>query len=89
MTFSEFGRRVAQNGSAGTDHGTANNLFIMGKNLNQKGFINETPDLTKLDEGDLIHQVDFRSVYDTVLNKWLNYDGNAVLKNTYGLLDFV
>lgn len=89
MTFSEFGRRVAQNASNGTDHGTANNLFILGKNLKKKGFINETPDLSKLDNGDLIHQIDFRSVYATVLNKWLNTNDAQVLNNKFGLLDFV
>lgn len=89
MTFSEFGRRVAQNASNGTDHGTANNLFIMGKNLKKKGFINETPDLSKLDDGDLIHQIDFRSVYATVLNKWLNTNDTQVLNNKFDLLDFV
>jgi uncharacterized protein (DUF1501 family) len=89
MTFSEFGRRVAQNASNGTDHGTANNLFIMGKNLKKKGFINETPDLSKLDDGDLIHQIDFRSVYATVLNKWLKTNETQVLNNKFELLDFV
>lgn len=89
MTFSEFGRRVAQNASNGTDHGTANNLFIMGKNLKKKGFINETPDLSKLDDGDLIHQVDFRSVYATVLNKWLASNDPAILNASFKLLDFI
>ena len=89
MTFSEFGRRVSQNASGGTDHGTANNLFIMNKNLKKKGFMNETPDLSKLDDGDLIHQIDFRSVYATVLNKWLNTNDTQVLKNKFELLDFV
>jgi uncharacterized protein (DUF1501 family) len=89
MTFSEFGRRVTQNGSQGTDHGTANNLFIMGKNLKKKGFINETPDLSKLDEGDLIHQIDFRSVYTTILNKWLNANEGQVLNNRFELLNFI
>jgi uncharacterized protein (DUF1501 family) len=89
MTFSEFGRRVSQNASGGTDHGTANNLFVMGKNLKKKGFINGTPDLSKLDEGDLIHDVDFRSVYATLLKKWLKTDSGAVLKGKFELLDFV
>lgn len=89
MTFSEFGRRVAQNASNGTDHGTANNLFIMGKNLKKKGFINETPDLSKLDNGDLIHQIDFRSVYATVLNNWLNTNEKGILRDQFKLLDFV
>ena len=88
MTFSEFGRRVSQNASNGTDHGTANNLFIIGKNLKQKGFINQTPDLSKLDEGDLIHQIDFRSVYSTLLNKWLSADNEKVI-GKFELLNFI
>jgi uncharacterized protein (DUF1501 family) len=89
MTFSEFGRRVSQNASGGTDHGTANNLFVMGKNLKKKGFINGTPDLTKLDNGDLIHDVDFRSVYATILNKWLNTNSSGILNGHFKSLDFI
>lgn len=89
MTFSEFGRRVSQNASGGTDHGTANNLFVIGKNLKKKGFINGTPDLTKLDEGDLIHDVDFRSVYATVLNKWLDTNSSSILNGQFKTLDFI
>lgn len=89
MTFSEFGRRVSQNASVGTDHGTANNLFMIGKSLKQKGFINETPDLHKLDQGDLIHTVDFRSVYATLLDRWLETDAPAVLGKKFSLLKFV
>ncbi len=89
MTFSEFGRRVSQNASGGTDHGTANNLFVMGKNLKRKGFINGTPDLSKLDQGDLIHDVDFRSVYATVLNKWLDTPSSGVLNGQFRTLDFI
>jgi uncharacterized protein (DUF1501 family) len=89
LTFSEFGRRVAQNASNGTDHGTANNLFILGKNLKKKGFINETPDLSKLDDGDLVHQIDFRRVYATVLNNWLGTSEAKVLQGKFELLDFI
>lgn len=89
MTFSEFGRRVAQNASGGTDHGTANNLFLIGKSLKQKGFINETPDLEKLDAGDLIHTVDFRSVYATVLDRWLNSEADSVLGGKFSRLGFI
>lgn len=89
MTFSEFGRRVSQNASGGTDHGTANNLFIIGKNLKKKGFINGTPDLSKLDQGDLKHDVDFRSVYATLLNKWLDTNSVSILKGQFKTLDFI
>lgn len=89
MTFSEFGRRVAQNASGGTDHGTANNLFLISKSLKQKGFINETPDLQKLDQGDLIHTVDFRSVYATLLDRWLGANANTVLGGQFTRLGFI
>lgn len=89
MTFSEFGRRVSENASGGTDHGTANNLFVMGKDLKKKGFLNGSPDLRKLDEGDLIHQVDFRSIYATLLNRWLAADDSRILAGKFPLLDFI
>jgi uncharacterized protein (DUF1501 family) len=89
MTFSEFGRRVAQNASGGTDHGTANNLFVIGKNLKKKGFINGTPDLSRLDQGDLIHEIDFRNVYATLLNKWLDAPGSTILNKQFKPLDFI
>jgi uncharacterized protein (DUF1501 family) len=89
LTFSEFGRRVAQNASGGTDHGTANNLFLIGKSLKKKGFFNETPDLRQLDEQDLIHTIDFRSVYATLLEGWLGTDSNHVLSKKFPLLDLI
>ncbi|MCR6721704.1 MAG: DUF1501 domain-containing protein [Chitinophagaceae bacterium] len=69
MTFSEFGRRVSQNASGGTDHGTANNMMLIGGGLKQKGMINAMPDLTDLQDGDLKYQVDFKQVYATILKK--------------------
>jgi uncharacterized protein (DUF1501 family) len=89
MTFSEFGRRVAQNASGGTDHGTANNLFLIGKNLKRPGFYNETPDLRKLDKGDLLHTIDFRSVYATVLRQWLGADETSILSGQFEQLGFI
>ena len=89
MTFSEFGRRVKQNGSSGTDHGTANNLFIMGGKLNKPGVYNQSADLKSLDDGDLIYKIDFRSVYSTLLNNWLNVDDNLILGNQFDKLNFV
>ncbi len=79
MTFSEFGRRLAQNGSGGTDHGTANNLLLLGGQLKTSGFYNAAPDLSKLKDADLIHQVDFRQVYANVIDDWLEGDSLAVL----------
>lgn len=89
MTFSEFGRRVAQNASGGTDHGTANNMFFISGGLKKKGILNEMPDLFNLDEGDLKHTVDFKNVYATVLNKWLQADDVAILRNKFNHLDFI
>jgi len=89
MTFSEFGRRVAQNAGGGTDHGTANNLFLISKSLKTKGFFNETPNLQQLDEGDLIHTIDFRRIYATVLDQWLKTDSTAILGQQFERVRFL
>lgn len=89
MTFSEFGRRVAQNASGGTDHGTANNMFFISGGLQRKGILNALPDLTDLQEGDLKHTVDFKNVYATVLHKWLQADDRKILGKQMQYLDFV
>ncbi|MDX1666388.1 MAG: DUF1501 domain-containing protein [Saprospiraceae bacterium] len=83
MTFSEFGRRVEQNGSMGTDHGTANNLFLMGGSLARPGIYNEAPDLADLENGDLKYRVDFRQVYATILEKWLDESPDSVLGRSF------
>ena len=70
MTFSEFGRRVSENASAGTDHGKASCLFLAGHAI-KGGLHGSHPSLTDLSEGDIKHSVDFRSVYGTVLGDWL------------------
>ena len=89
MTFSEFGRRVGQNASGGTDHGTANNMFLIGGGLKQQGVLNEGPDLQNLNEGDLQYKVDFKNVYATLLKKWLGADDQAILKKQYEYLNFI
>ena len=89
FTFSEFGRRVEQNASGGTDHGTANNMFMISGGLQQKGLINEIPSLSDLDEGDLKYKVDFKNVYATVLNKWLNANDESILGKKYEYLNFI
>ena len=89
MTFSEFGRRVAQNASGGTDHGTANNMFFVSGGLNEKGIINSLPDLEDLEEGDLKHKVDFRNVYATMLRKWLDADDKKILGEGFEYLTFI
>ena len=88
FTFSEFGRRVEQNASGGTDHGTANNMFLISGGLKQRGVINPLPDLNDLQEGDLKYNIDFKNVYATVLNKWLNADDAAILGKKYDFLSF-
>lgn len=89
MTFSEFGRRVSQNASGGTDHGTANNMFFISGGLKQKGLLNALPDLSDLNEGDLKHKIDFKNVYATVLNKWLGADDKKILGKEYEYLSFI
>ncbi|MFN8247463.1 MAG: DUF1501 domain-containing protein [Ferruginibacter sp.] len=89
MTFSEFGRRVSQNASNGTDHGTANNMFFISGGLKQKGLLNELPDLSDLNEGDLKYKVDFKNVYATVLKKWLNTDDRIILGKQFDHLNFI
>lgn len=89
MTFSEFGRRVSQNASGGTDHGTANNMFFISGGLKEKGVLNAMPDLGDLNEGDLKHKVDFKNVYATVLNKWLGSDDKQILGTQYEYLKFI
>jgi uncharacterized protein (DUF1501 family) len=89
MSFSEFGRRVKQNASGGTDHGTANNMFFVSGGLQQKGILNAMPDLANLDEGDLKHTVDFKNVYATVLNKWLGANDAAILGKQHSHLNFI
>jgi uncharacterized protein (DUF1501 family) len=89
FTFSEFGRRVEQNASAGTDHGTANNMFLVSGGLKQKGILNPLPDLSDLNEGDLKYKVDFKNVYATVLKKWLQADDKSILAKQYEYMNFI
>jgi uncharacterized protein (DUF1501 family) len=86
MTFSEFGRRVAENASGGTDHGTAAPMFLFGPPV-QPGLYGCQPSLTDLDHGDLKFNTDFRSVYSTVLDKWLGADSARVLGAKFPLLE--
>jgi len=89
MSFSEFGRRVAQNASGGTDHGTANNMFFISGGLKQKGMLNALPDLSDLQDGDLKHTVDFKQVYASLLRNWLNADDLKILGRKYEPLSFL
>jgi len=81
MIFSEFGRRVPENVNLGTDHGTANLMFVAGKQV-KGGQYGEIPSLTKLDEGDnLIYTTDFRRVYATMIAGWLGLRDSRQLLN--------
>ncbi len=92
MTFSEFGRRVEQNGSAGTDHGTAAPMMLFGGGING-GFYGDAPDLLDLDNaGNMRHSVDFRQVYATLLSHWFGLTANEaaqVLFDDFETLPFV
>ncbi len=82
MTFSEFGRRVQENASEGTDHGAAAPVFFAGCSL-PKPVIGELPSLTDLDDGDLKFHTDFRSVYATVVEQWFKDKSKQVLGESY------
>ena len=79
LVFSEFGRRVTQNASNGTDHGTANNVFLLSGALRKPGLLNQPASLADLDQGDLRYQLDFRSLYASILTDWLGADDKLVL----------
>jgi uncharacterized protein (DUF1501 family) len=78
MTFSEFGRRAKENGSKGTDHGSGAPMFLVGGRVNA-GIVGSHPSLTKLEDGNLKHAIDFRTVYAAVLDHWLGVDAVTVL----------
>ncbi|MDT5017785.1 MAG: hypothetical protein QOD39_3945, partial [Mycobacterium sp.] len=78
MVYSEFGRRVAANASAGTDHGTSGPVFIAGAHVNG-GFYGDEPSLTDLDDGDLKTTIDFRDIYHELLSKTLRTDPAPVV----------
>ncbi len=85
MTFSEFGRRVAENASGGTDHGEAAPLFVVGEAV-KPGLVGKSPDLTKLHRGDVAFDLDFRRVYATMLEGWLKTDATRILGGKFPAL---
>jgi uncharacterized protein (DUF1501 family) len=90
LTFSEFGRRLKQNKSNGTDHGTSNNVFVIGKNIKKQGLYNSLPNLADLDaNGNLKHEIDFREIYATILDKWLAVDDTSILNKSFSKLNFI
>ena len=83
MIFTEFGRRVEENGSLGTDHGTATPMFVIGKGV-KGGLHSRHPSLTDLDDGNLKMTTDFRRVYATMIKEWLGYDDTqTILKGRF------
>jgi len=88
MTFSEFGRRVAENANGGTDHGAAAPMFVLGGAV-KPGLFGKCPSLTDLDRGDLKFNTDFRSVYGTVLDQWLKAPSQVVLGRKFPALRIV
>ena len=88
LGFSEFGRRVEENGSLGTDHGTAGPVFLAGAGV-RAGLHEATPSMTDLEDGDLKMSVDFRRVYATILANWLGIEPQPVLGGEFALLDAV
>jgi uncharacterized protein (DUF1501 family) len=81
-SFSEFGRRVRENASRGTDHGAAAPMFLAGGRV-RAGLIGKHPSLTDLDDGDLKHHTDFRQVYAAILRDWLGWKTEAILDGKY------
>lgn len=88
ISFSEFGRRVSENASGGTDHGAAAPLFVVGGGV-KPGLYGTYPSLTDLHDGDLKFNTDFRSVYATALEKWLGAPSEMVLGKKFPLLPFI
>ena len=86
MCFSEFGRRVEENASAGTDHGTAGPMFMAGTAV-KSGLIGQLPGLSNLQDGDLRHHTDFRQVYAAVIQNWFQCEAEPILKGKFAAVD--
>ena len=88
LTFSEFGRRIAENGSRGTDHGEASPLFLIGGGV-KGGLYGDAPDLSSTNMGNVRFTTDFRSVYATVLERWLGRSSEKILAGTFSTLPVI
>lgn len=86
MTYSEFGRRAAENGSHGSDHGTAVPQFLLGGRI-KGGMYGVYPSLGDLQEGDLRHTIDYRSVYNSIIRQWWGLPDTLFPVQVYGPLD--
>lgn len=89
LVFSEFGRRVQQNASNGTDHGTAGNVFLLSNSLSKPGIVGKLPDLADLDNGDLKYKTDFRSIYSELIHKKMGGNAHQVIQGDYGKIDLL
>jgi uncharacterized protein (DUF1501 family) len=88
LTYAEFGRRAQENGSNGTDHGTASAHFALGGKV-KGGLYGEAPRLDRLESGNLVHAVDFRAVYATVLVRWWGVPSSSTLGGRFATLNLV
>jgi len=88
LAFSEFGRRVAENGSKGTDHGAAAPMFVFGDTI-KGGLHGNPPDLSDLVDGDVKHKIDFRQVYASLLNGWLHTPSKQILGQEFPGVEIV
>lgn len=88
MTYSEFGRRVKENGSRGTDHGSGSCMFLAGSQV-VGGLVGKHPSMTDLTDGDIKYHTDFRRVYATLLDDWLGVDSKGVLGEKFEKLTLI
>ena len=88
MTYSEFGRRVKENGSRGTDHGAGSCMFVAGHKV-VGGLVGKHPSLSDLTDGDIKYHTDFRRVYATLLDDWLGVPSKGVLDDTFEKMAFI
>jgi uncharacterized protein (DUF1501 family) len=88
MTYSEFGRRVHENGSKGTDHGSGSCLFVAGPAV-KGGLVGAHPSIKDLDDGDLRYHTDFRRLYATLLDNWLGCDSRLVLGDKFDHMELL
>jgi uncharacterized protein (DUF1501 family) len=88
MTYAEFGRRAQENGSLGTDHGTANAHFVLGGRV-RGGVYGQAPSLARLEGGNLVHTMDFRQLYATAIENWWGTSAKAALNGKFAPLDLL
>lgn len=89
LVFSEFGRRVKQNAGRGTDHGTANCVFVIGNQLKVPGMLGTPPNLADLDNGDLKFTTDYRSIYAGILRDWLGANHARIIDPAVQVLPII